>query len=107
MAIEELISQPVQTDNATASGGYFDAFVGLADTYISTRFSESARENPEPINHAFNGDTNTIHQPTLGQGPAGETILVKDGTNYKKIGIYTGIGLGSLLVLAVAYKAVK
>jgi hypothetical protein len=96
-------TQPV----STAGASYTDVFLGVVNAYASTKIAESAREQPEPINHAFNGNTDTIHQPTLGQGAAGETIVVKNDMNYKKIGIYTGIGLGSILVLAVAYKAVK
>ena len=96
-------TQPI----STASASYTDVFLGVVNAYASTKIAESAREQPEPINHAFNGNTDTIHQPTLGQGAAGETIVVKNDMNYKKIGIYTGIGLGSILVLAVAYKAVK
>lgn len=105
----EVIEYPDnQTQPAsTAGASYTDVFLGVVNAYASTKIAESAREQPEPINHAFNGNTDTIHQPTLGQGAAGETIVVKNDMNYKKIGIYTGIGLGSILVLAVAYKAVK
>lgn len=96
-------TQPV----STAGASYTDVFLGVVNAYASTKIAESAREQPEPVNQAFRGNTDTIHQATTGQGAAGETIVVTDSTNYKKIGIYTGIGLGSLLVLAVAYKAVK
>lgn len=96
-------TQPV----STAGSSYTDVFLGVVNAYASTKIAESAREQPEPVNHAFNGNTDTIHQPTLGQGAAGETIVVKNDMNYKKIGIYTGIGLGSILVLAVAYKGIK
>jgi hypothetical protein len=92
-------------ETAASNSGYFDAFVGLAGTYVNARFSESSREQPE-INEA-RGNTDTIYQPTKGSTYDGETIVVKDATNYKKIGAYAGVGLGSLLVLAVAYKAVK
>lgn len=105
----EVIEYPDQTTQpiSTSGASYTDVFLGVVNAYASTKIAESAREQPEPINHAFNGNTDTFHQPTLGQGAAGETIVVKDDVNYKKIGIYTGIGLGSILVLAVAYKAVK
>jgi hypothetical protein len=105
----EVIEYPDnQAQPASAAGaGYADVFLGIVNAYASTKIAESAREQPEPVNQAFRGNTDTIYQPVTGQGAAGENIVVKDDTNYKKIGIYTGIGLGSLLVLAVAYKAVK
>lgn len=103
----EVMEYPDSQNESASLGGWSDALFGLANTYVATRFSESAREQPEPVNQAFRGNTDTIYQPVTGQGAAGENIIVKDDMNYKKIGIYTGIGLGSLLVLAVAYKAVK
>jgi hypothetical protein len=94
-----------RTESAASNSGYFDAFVGLAGTYVNARFSESSRELPE-VNEA-RGNTDAIYQPTKGRTYDGQTIVVKDKTDYKKIGAYAGVGLGSLLVLAVAYKAVK
>jgi hypothetical protein len=95
----------VSAESAASNSGYFDAFVGLAGTYVNARFSESSREQPQ-FNEA-RGNTDAIYQPTKGATYAGETIVVKPATDYKKIGAYAGVGLGSLLVLAVAYKAVK
>ncbi len=100
----ESIVEKSQEDN----GGYFDAFVGLANTYVNAKFSESSRETIKPVNYA-NGNTDTIYQPERGETQAGETIVVNDSINinYKKIGLYSAIGFGGLLVAGVVYKAVK
>ena len=100
----ESIVEKSQEDN----GGYFDAFVGLANTYVEAKFSESSREKIAPVNYA-NGNTDTIYQPERGETQAGETIVV-DGPmklNYKKIGLYSAIGFGGLVVAGVVYKVVK
>jgi hypothetical protein len=100
---ESIIENPKES-----SSGYFDAFVGLANTYVGAKFSESSREKV-PVVNPSSGNTDTIYQPTRGQTQAGETIVVKgnDEVNYKKIGVYSALGLGGLLIAGVIYKVVK
>ncbi len=88
------------------NSGYLDVFSGFANNYITAKFSESSRERPEPANQA-NGNTDTIHQPVIGQTQASETIVVAKPVNVKKVAIYSGIGLGFLVVAGVVYKVVK
>lgn len=92
---------PTQT-----TSGYFDAFMGLANTYVGAAYSESAREAPEQANQA-RGNTETIYQPQRGVGQAGETILAQQPINMKKVAIYSAMGLGALVTLGVIYKVVK
>jgi len=107
MAIEEIQrTESAGSAGSESSASWQDALFGLANTYVGAKYSESTREQPEPANQAY-GNTDVIHQPVKGQTQAGETILVKEGADYKKIGLYAGITFGSILVLAVAYKAVK
>lgn len=102
------MAEKVIEETKEHSSGYFDAFVGLADTYIGAKFNESSREKLEPANQA-KGNTNTIHQPTKGQTQAGETIVVKppESVDVKKIATYSAIGLGFLVAAGVIYKVVK
>ena len=102
--MSESIVEQSQEDN----GGYFDAFVGLANTYVNAKFSESSRETVRPVDYA-RGNTDTIYQPERGQTQAGETIVVDNSMsiNYKKIGLYSAIGFGGLLVAGMVYKVVK
>lgn len=97
-----IIDEPSQ-DN----GGYFDAFVGIAKTYVSAKYSESSREQLEPANQAH-GNTDTIYQPERGQTQAGETIINEpSAVNWKKVGVYSAIAFGGLVSAGVIYKVVK
>jgi len=107
----EEIKRPLDTLDSTTqtaeeTGGYFDAFMGLANTYVSSKYSESSRERHEPINYA-RGNTDTIHQPVKGQSQAGETIFPSSPVNLKKVAIYSAIGFGALVTMGVVYKVVK
>jgi len=95
-----------ETKDKEESSGYFDAFMGLANTYVSAAYSESSRERPEVANQA-RGNTDTIYQPQMGRTSSGETIVIEPELNIKKIGIYTAIGFGALVTLGVIYKVVK
>ena len=100
--IEEIIQETKEK-----SGGYFDAFVGLANTYVGAKFAESSREKLENANQA-KGNTNTIHQPVSGQTSAGETIVIApESVDVKKIAVYSALGLGFLLAAGVVFKVVK
>lgn len=95
-----------ETKGKEENGGYFDAFMGLANTYVNAAYSESSRERPEVANQA-RGNTDTIYQPQKGQTSAGETIVVTSELDIKKVGIYTAIGFGALLTIGIIYKVVK
>lgn len=101
------MSEEIIKDAEENNGGYFDAFVGLAKTYVGAKYSESSRERLEPANQA-RGNTDTIYQPERGRTQAGETVLVTEqGIDVKKVATYGAIGFGFLVVAGVVYKVVK
>jgi hypothetical protein len=101
--------EKVQATNqpAAQSSGYFDAFLGLADTYVNARFNESSRESYTNRNEAL-GNTEALYQPTTGQTSAGETIVASQkDTDLNKVAVYSAIGLGAVLTFGVIYKVIK
>ena len=101
------MSEVIVKDATEDNGGYFDAFIGLATTYVGAKYSESSRERLESANQA-SGNTDTIYQPERGQTQAGETIINESSAvNWKKVGVYSAIGFGGLVTMGVIYKVVK
>lgn len=103
--------QPIkdnQSVQSASTSSWQDAFFGLADSYIENVLgSESSSENLENANQAH-GNTDVIYQPPKGTTSAGETIVVDENPiNYKKIGVYSAIGFGLVLLAGVTYKVVK